>query len=123
LPLLIYSLLDTNDATFRRKGNKDHVGYNYTVTETCGSENSVQFVTDYTVDKNVKTDPGTLEERLPMIKEKTGLTDLYRNAQVFKIRKYLKIKGRTMRIRLVPERQPAPPDLSLAGRPKRGPLK
>lgn len=65
------------DATFRKKGNKEQVGYVCNLSETCSADNPVQFLTDYTLAKNVKADVKMAEERLPEIKERTGLTDLY----------------------------------------------
>lgn len=44
------------DATFRQKGNKEQVGYTCNLTETCGEDNDVQFLTDYTLEKNNKAD-------------------------------------------------------------------
>ena len=104
-----FSPLDTPDATFRRKGNKDRVGYTYTLTETCAEENPVQFVTDYTVDKNVKTDPETLQERLSMIKEKTGLTDLYEDGGFYspEVQKLAEEHGVTMHYTNLTGRKPA----------------
>lgn len=65
------------DATYRKKGNKEHIGYVCNLTETCSEDNPVQFLTDYTLEKNIKADVEIAEERLPEIKERTGLTDLY----------------------------------------------
>ncbi|MGI9863111.1 transposase, partial [Moorella naiadis] len=65
------------DATFRKKGNKEQVGYVCNLTETCSEDNDVQFLTDYTLAKNSKADVEMAAERLPEIKERTGLTDLY----------------------------------------------
>ncbi len=97
------------DATYRRKGNKEHVGYTYTVTETCADENPVQFVTDYTVEKNVKTDPETLEERLPVIKERTGLTDLYEDGGFYspQVQKLAEEQDVTMHYTNLTGRKPA----------------
>ncbi len=97
------------DATFRRKGNKDRVGYTYTLTETCADENPVQFVTDYTLTKNVKTDPETLEERLSMNKERTGLTDLYQDGGFYspKVQKLAEEQGVTMHYTNLTGRKPA----------------
>jgi len=103
------------DATFRRKGNKEHVGYTYTLTETCADENPVQFVTDYTVDKNVKTDPETLEERLSVIKERTGLTDLYEDGGFYspEVQKLAEEQGVTMHYTNLTGRKPASEKLPL----------
>lgn len=65
------------DATFRKKGNKEQVGYICNFTETCNKNNDVQFLTDYTLEKNNKADVDIIAERLPQIKERTGVTDLY----------------------------------------------
>ncbi|AFV10421.1 transposase domain-containing protein DUF772 [Thermacetogenium phaeum DSM 12270] len=65
------------DATFRKKGNKEQVGYVCNLTETCSEENDVQFITDYVLEKNTKADVEMAAERLPKIKERTGVTDLY----------------------------------------------
>ena len=104
------------DATYRRKGNKDHVGYAYNVTETCTEENPVQFVTDYAADKNVKTDPETLKERLPMIKERTGLTDLYEDGGFYspEVQKLAQEQGVTMHYTNLTGRKPASEKLPLS---------
>jgi len=56
------------DATFRKKGNKEQVGYVCNLTETCSEENDVQFITDYVLEKNTKADVEMAAERLPKIK-------------------------------------------------------
>jgi hypothetical protein len=116
LPLTLYSLLDTPDATFRRKGNKEQVGYTYHVTETCAKENPVQLVTDYAVDKNVKTDPETLQERLPMTKERTGLTDLYQDGGFYspEVQKLAQEQGVTTHYTNLTGRKPASEKLPLS---------
>jgi hypothetical protein len=65
------------DATYRKKGNKQAVGYVENITETCGDKNQVQFITDYHLNPNVKSDVEMLEDRLPEIKERTGVEDIY----------------------------------------------
>lgn len=65
------------DATYRRKGSKQAVGYILNITETCGDENDAQFITDYHLEQNVASDQSLLEERLPNIKERTGAEDIY----------------------------------------------
>jgi hypothetical protein len=65
------------DATYRRKGSKQAVGYVLNITETCGEKNNAQFITDYHLEQNVSSDQGMLEERLPDIKERTGAEDIY----------------------------------------------
>lgn len=65
------------DATFRNKGGKHSKGYVVNIVETCAEENPVQLITDYTVKPNSESDARMLEERLPEIKEKTELIDMY----------------------------------------------
>jgi len=65
------------DATYRIKGNKGQSGYELGITETCSKDNPFQIITDYTVEKNIKSDVDIIQERLPEIKENTGCTDLY----------------------------------------------
>ncbi|QGP93936.1 Transposase DDE domain protein [Neomoorella glycerini] len=71
------------DATFRKKGHKEQVGYTCNLTETCSEENDVQFLTDYALEKNNKADVEMAAERLPEIKERTGVTDLYTDGGFF----------------------------------------
>jgi len=65
------------DATFRNKNGKVNKGYLFNMAETCADENPVQLVTDYTTKNSSASDTEMLLERLPQIKENTGLTDLY----------------------------------------------
>jgi len=65
------------DATFRNKNGKVNRGYILNIAETCADENPVQLVTDYTTKNSSASDTEILLERLPQIKEDTGLTDLY----------------------------------------------
>lgn len=65
------------DATYRRKGHKDNVGFVVNIAETCADENPVQLITDYVVAKNNANDAQMLDERLPVIKEKMEITDVY----------------------------------------------
>ena len=65
------------DATYRRKGNRDSVGYVANITETCNKENEAQFITDYVVEVNTTTDVDMLNDRLADIKERTGLKNMF----------------------------------------------
>ena len=65
------------DATYRRKGSKQAVGYVLNITETCDDKNNAQFITDYHLEQNVASDQEILEERLPGIKTRTGAQDIY----------------------------------------------
>lgn len=65
------------DATYRKKGCKGQSGYTLEIAESCSKDNPFQLVTDYAVDKNIKSDVDIIKERLPEIKENTGCEDLY----------------------------------------------
>lgn len=65
------------DATYRKKGNKAESGYVLNLSETCAKENSFQLITDYTVEKNIKSDVELLKERLPIIKQNTKCQEVY----------------------------------------------
>lgn len=67
-------------ATFRRKGGKNYQGDLFNVTETCDPENPVQLLTDICVEQNVVSDETFLEERLPEIKERTGVEEMITDA-------------------------------------------
>ena len=65
------------EATFRRKGNEAHSGYVLEISETCGGNNAVQFITDYTVEANKVSDVEIFQGRIQTIRENTGCTDMY----------------------------------------------
>ena len=65
------------DATYRRKGKESHVGYSLEISETCVKDNKFQLLTDYTVTPNNISDANILPERLEVIKNNTGCTDMY----------------------------------------------
>ena len=65
------------DATFRKKSGKSQSGYVANLSETCSKENPYQLITDYAIDKNIKSDVGFIEERLPIIVENTNCEKLY----------------------------------------------
>lgn len=65
------------DATFRHKAGKDHRGYVLNLTETCSPKNEVQFITDYKLEPNNKSDIEIAQNRLSRIKQETNVTDLY----------------------------------------------
>ena len=65
------------DSTYRKKGGKGNSGYVLNIAETCSKENSVQLITDYTLEKNIVADIDMLIERLPIIVERTKVKDLY----------------------------------------------
>lgn len=65
------------DATYRRKGNRNSVGYVANLTETCNKENEAQFITDYVVEVNTTADVDMLNDRLADIKERTDLKNMF----------------------------------------------
>ena len=67
-------------ATFRRKDGKTHKGHMFNVTETCTPENPVQLLTDVCVERNVVSDDDFLADRLPVIKERTGVEEMVTDA-------------------------------------------
>lgn len=71
------------DATYRKKGKRESVGYVANLTETCSKDNAAQFVTDYVVEKNTTADVDMLSERLPDIQERTNVDTLYADGGYF----------------------------------------
>ena len=67
-------------ATFRRKAGESHKGDMFNVAETCAPENPVQLLTDVWVEQNVISDDTFLENRLPGIKERTGVKEMITDA-------------------------------------------
>ncbi len=67
-------------ATFRRKSGENNQGHMFNVTETCAPENPVQLLTDICVEQNVTSDDRFLAERLPQIKERTGVMEMITDA-------------------------------------------
>ena len=67
-------------ATFRRKNGEAHKGHTFNVAETCAPQNEVQLLTDVCVEQNVVSDDGLLADRLPMIKERTGVQEMITDA-------------------------------------------
>jgi len=65
-----------DETTFRRKDGKGHKGYLFNVAETCSPANPIQLLTDLSVHPNVAPDDGILAERLPEIKERTGVEEM-----------------------------------------------
>ncbi len=63
-------------ATFRRKNGESYKGDLLNVAETCAPENPVQLITDISVYPNMTADDVILTERIPEIKERTGVEEL-----------------------------------------------
>lgn len=72
----LQSAFDEN-ATYRKKSGKSHVGYSVNIAETCSEENEVQLITDYVTDKNIKSDVDFGVDRVDKIIENTGVEELY----------------------------------------------
>jgi len=64
------------EATFRRKAEEEHQGYLLNIAETCSPENPVQLLTDVAVYQNIASDEAILAERLPALKERTGVEEM-----------------------------------------------
>lgn len=65
-----------DEATFRRKSGEGHSGYVAAITETCGDDNPVQFITDIEVQPNTVSDVALLKDRRNLIAD-TGAEHLY----------------------------------------------
>jgi hypothetical protein len=63
-------------ATCRTKDGRTYKGGIFNVAETCAPGNEVQLLTDVCVAQNVAADDGLLAERLPAIKERTGVGEM-----------------------------------------------
>jgi hypothetical protein len=63
-------------ATFRRKNGESYKGNLLNVAETCAPENPVQLLTDISVYPNMMADDVILAERIPEIKDRTGVSEL-----------------------------------------------
>jgi len=63
-------------ATFRRKDGECYKGDILNVAETCAPDNKVQLLTDISLYPNIAADDVILVERIPELKERTGLEEL-----------------------------------------------
>lgn len=68
------------EATFRRKGDEEKQGYEFSVAETCSPENPVQLLTDVAVYQNTTPDEAIAVDRVPEIKERTGVMEMITDA-------------------------------------------
>ena len=75
-PKSLQSAYEPN-ATFREKAGKKESGYVLELADTCGKENTKQFITDYALETNTTADVDIIQKRLPKIKENTDLTDMH----------------------------------------------
>jgi hypothetical protein len=67
-------------ATCRTKDGRIYKGGMFNVAETCAPENKVQLLTDVCVEQNVVADDDFLAERLPTVKERTGVEEIVTDA-------------------------------------------
>ncbi len=67
-------------ATCRTKDGRIYKGDMFNVAETCAPENKVQLLTDVCVEQNVVSDDDFLADRLPAIKERTGVEEMVTDA-------------------------------------------
>jgi hypothetical protein len=103
------------DVTYRKKASKGHVGLVLNITETCADENPVQIITDYTVEKNKVGDAEILEKRIPEIKNKMDVTDIYVDGGYFsgEVEKQAQDNGITMHYTDMTGKKPDPEKLPL----------
>jgi hypothetical protein len=69
--------VDDLEATYRRKGSKEYIGYVANLSESCDPDNAVQLITKVQVAPNNTNDRTLLLEALPDLKERTGLETIY----------------------------------------------
>jgi uncharacterized protein YbaR (Trm112 family) len=65
------------DATYRKKSGKGQSGYVVNFTETASADNPLQLITDYVLEPNIVSDTEIIEDRLPGIKKRTDVEELY----------------------------------------------
>jgi len=69
--------LDDLEATYRKKGLREHKGYVANLSETCDPDNELQLITKVQVAPNNTSDNALLLKALPDLKERTGLETIY----------------------------------------------
>ncbi len=72
--------VDDLEATYRRKGSQDYIGYVANVSETCDPGNEVQLITKMQVAPNNTNDNTLLLEALPDLKKRTGVEIIHTDA-------------------------------------------
>ncbi len=90
-------------------------GYVANLAETCAEENPVQFISDYTLEKNNVSDPQLLKERLPVIQEKMAVTDVYTDGAYYspEVEQQAQDDGITMHYTNMSGSKPAPEKIPL----------
>jgi hypothetical protein len=68
---------DDGEASYRRKGNQEHVGYTANVTETCDPDNELQLIVKVQVEPNNTEDAAMLVEALPALKARLEVDELW----------------------------------------------
>ncbi len=68
---------DDLEATFRKKRNKEHVGYVTSITETADPENEMQLILKVQTEPNTTDDARMLADALPDLDERTELETMY----------------------------------------------
>ncbi|MCL6559957.1 MAG: transposase [Firmicutes bacterium] len=103
------------DATYRKKGSKEHTGYVVNIAETCADENPVQLITDYTLRENSAGDAQMLKDRIVAIKERTGVTDIYADGAYYseEVEQQAKESGITIHYTNLTGSKPAPGEMPL----------
>ncbi len=69
---------DDEDATYRKKRNREYIGHVVNIVETCDPGNKINLITDVAVYPNNVDDSTMMAQRLESVKEKTpGLEELH----------------------------------------------
>jgi hypothetical protein len=68
---------DDWEASYRRKGNQEHVGYAANVTETCDPDNELQLIVKVQVEPNNTEDAAMLDEVLPELKARLEVAEMW----------------------------------------------
>jgi len=85
------------DATFRRKGNKNYKGFAVNIIETANPDNQVQMITNASIAPNIQSDKNFLLEDIPELKFRTDLNCLiadsgYHSPETMKLTQQLDIE-------------------------------
>jgi hypothetical protein len=107
---------DDQVASYRQKRGEDFTGYVANLAETCHPENPFQLIMDLHSQPNTTDDAAMLAERLPHLKERTGVDQMhtdggYNSPQVDQVMRHYQVEQVQTAIR---GRQPNPDKLNLA---------
>jgi len=106
---------DDEGATYRHKRGEDLTGYVANLTETCHPDNPFQLIVAVQTEPNTTDDASMLADRLPALKERTGLDEMhtdggYNSPEVDRVMRQQQVEQVQTAIR---GRQPDPVKLNL----------